>query len=169
MDKQLSLRDLKSYLIQHRQTTLEDLSLHFKQPPELMQTMLQHWVQKGKVVRIQISACQKGCCKGVKEIDIYRWTTEEMVNIPFINNCQARDMQLRLGDLKVGETGRVLGFNQGENVYRRKLLSMGLTPGTPFNVIRYAPLGDPIEIKVRGFSLSLRRNEAAALLVEREK
>jgi ferrous iron transport protein A len=43
---------------------------------------------------------------------------------------------------------------------------MGLTPGTEFTVIRVAPLGDPVEIQVRGFHLSLRQQEADALIVE---
>ena len=43
---------------------------------------------------------------------------------------------------------------------------MGLTKTTQFTVVRRAPLGDPIEIRVRGFSLSLRKNEADALLVQ---
>jgi ferrous iron transport protein A len=44
---------------------------------------------------------------------------------------------------------------------------MGLTPGTPFSITRFAPMGDPMEIKIRGFSLTLRRDEAAALLIEK--
>jgi ferrous iron transport protein A len=44
---------------------------------------------------------------------------------------------------------------------------MGLTPGTEFTVVRLAPLGDPIEIVVRGYSVSLRKNEAEMLQVER--
>jgi ferrous iron transport protein A len=43
---------------------------------------------------------------------------------------------------------------------------MGLTPGTEFTVIRVAPLGDPVEIRVRGFHLSLRKQEADTLIVE---
>jgi len=43
---------------------------------------------------------------------------------------------------------------------------MGLTPGTPITITRQAPMGDPIEIEVRGFKLSLRKGEAAALRVE---
>jgi ferrous iron transport protein A len=46
-------------------------------------------------------------------------------------------------------------------------MAMGLTTGTTFQIIRAAPLGDPIEIRVRGFSLSLRRAEAAIIEVER--
>ena len=72
-----------------------------------------------------------------------------------------------LGDMSVGDKGKVIGLAKGNKAYRKKLLAMGLTPGTEFSVIRYAPMGDPVEISVRGFSLSLRKDEAAALLVER--
>ena len=77
-------------------------------------------------------------------------------------------MSQKLQDLAVGDTGRVVGFGEGNKAYRRKLLSMGLTPGVEFSVTRYAPMGDPVEIRVRGFSLSLRKDEAEALLVERQ-
>jgi ferrous iron transport protein A len=73
---------------------------------------------------------------------------------------------IKLGDLAAGESGRVVGFDEGSKAYRRKLLVMGLTPGTEFTVARYAPMGDPVELRVRGFSLSLRKDEAAALRVE---
>jgi ferrous iron transport protein A len=73
-----------------------------------------------------------------------------------------------LSDLAVGDNGRVVGFGEGSKAYRRKLLAMGLTPGTAFSVTRYAPMGDPVEIRVRGFSLSLRKQEAAALIVEKQ-
>jgi ferrous iron transport protein A len=49
----------------------------------------------------------------------------------------------------------------------QRLMMMGLTPGTTFTVVRVAPLGDPIEIKLRGFNLSLRREEALGLWVTR--
>jgi ferrous iron transport protein A len=70
--------------------------------------------------------------------------------------------------MKTGETGRVAGFAKGTRAYRDKLLSMGLTRGTVFTVTRVAPLGDPVEINVRGFGLSLRRDEASAVTVEKE-
>jgi ferrous iron transport protein A len=69
-------------------------------------------------------------------------------------------------DLRVGDRARVLGFTEGGKAYRRKLLSMGLTPGVEIAVIRMAPMGDPVEIRVRGFALSLRKDEAEALQVE---
>ncbi len=72
-----------------------------------------------------------------------------------------------LGEMALGDKGKVAGLEKGNQGYRKKLLAMGLTPGTEFNVVRYAPMGDPVEINVRGFALSLRKDEAAALRVER--
>ena len=76
-------------------------------------------------------------------------------------------MTLNLRDMAVGETGKIVAFQKGNKSYRKKLLAMGLTPKTEFSIIRYAPLGDPVEIQVRGFALSLRKDEADALVVER--
>jgi len=73
-----------------------------------------------------------------------------------------------LGELSVGDQAVVSGFAQGAKEYRAKLLAMGLTKGIKLQVTRVAPLGDPLEISVRGFSLSLRRDEANAVLVEKE-
>lgn len=75
---------------------------------------------------------------------------------------------LTLSDLSPGEFGRILGFRGGgDKGYRLKLLAMGLTPDTPFAVIRRAPLGDPIQILVRDFYLSLRQHEVMQLEIER--
>ncbi|RNJ48091.1 Fe(2+) transporter permease subunit FeoB [Methylocystis hirsuta] len=76
-------------------------------------------------------------------------------------------MTTKLGDLKVGERGRVIGFERGDIGHRQKLLSMGLTPGGEFAVMRVAPLGEPVEVRVRDTSLSLRRDEVSDLLIER--
>ena len=73
---------------------------------------------------------------------------------------------MNLKEMRVGESGRVAGYSESGRGYRRKLLAMGLTPGTELNVTRVAPMGDPVEIRVRGFKLSLRRDEAAAVQVE---
>lgn len=72
----------------------------------------------------------------------------------------------RLQDLAVGSVASVVGYEAAARPYRRKLLAMGLTKGTEFTIVRRAPLGDPVEIRLRGFSLSLRKHEANALLVE---
>lgn len=77
-------------------------------------------------------------------------------------------MKITLGELKTGESGQVSAFLDAGSAYRRKLLAMGLTPGTRFTVSRVAPLGDPIQLQVRGFQLSVRRDEAAAVEVSVE-
>ena len=75
-----------------------------------------------------------------------------------------------LRDLQVNQKGKVARYeatdDASKKAYKKKLLAMGLTPGTEFTVTRVAPLGDPVEIFVRGFKLSLRKDEAAALVVE---
>ena len=72
-----------------------------------------------------------------------------------------------LQDLRPNDRARISGFAETGRAYRTKLLSMGLTPGAELTVKRIAPMGDPVEISVRGFSLSLRKAEADALLVEK--
>lgn len=72
-----------------------------------------------------------------------------------------------LNELAVGEVGKVVSYTQAARGYKGRLLSMGLTPGTEFTVTRVAPLADPIAITVRGFHLSLRRQEALGVMVER--
>lgn len=58
---------------------------------------------------------------------------------------------------------RILGYNECPRVVRKKLLDFGLTPGTEIEVLRVAPMGDPVEIKARGFLLSLRKTEFEVL------
>ena len=69
--------------------------------------------------------------------------------------------------LQPGDRALVAGFAGLPDAYRNRLLSMGMTPGTEFAVTRVAPLGDPVEIVLRGFRLSLRRQEAEGLLVNK--
>ncbi len=76
-------------------------------------------------------------------------------------------MSISLKTLAIGDQGKIIGFDKSGKAYRKRLLAMGLTPGTEFTVTRFAPLGDPVEIKIRGFSLTLRKNEAAILLIEK--
>jgi ferrous iron transport protein A len=69
-------------------------------------------------------------------------------------------------DLRAGDSARIARFNGLDVAYRNRLMSLGLTPGTLFQVQHIAPLGDPMEIRVRGFHLSLRREEAGDIEVE---
>ena len=72
---------------------------------------------------------------------------------------------LPLSSLQVGSTGTVTAINiPPEN--RGRLLEMGLLVGTPVELVRFAPLGDPVEIKVRGYNLSLRKHEAEQIWVQ---
>lgn len=73
---------------------------------------------------------------------------------------------MKFSDLKVGQTARVIAFAKGDGAYRQRLISMGILPGTEFTVSRVAPFGDPIEIQVRGFALSLRKDEAAVIEIK---
>ena len=65
-----------------------------------------------------------------------------------------------LSELSIGEKGRVLKVN-GEGAIRRRLFDMGVTPGADVYFRKKAPLGDPIEISIRGYELTLRKSEAA--------
>ena len=64
-----------------------------------------------------------------------------------------------LKEIKPGETVSVAAFN-GTGALRRRLMDMGITKGTKIVVRRVAPLGDPVEVTVRGYELSLRKTEA---------
>lgn len=69
-----------------------------------------------------------------------------------------------LREITVGGRAAVAGFDLPAESARR-LLEMGFTPGTVLEVIRFAPLGDPVEVRLRGYHLSLRRVDAAGILV----
>lgn len=74
---------------------------------------------------------------------------------------------LTLSDLSPGDRARILALGHGATGYRQRLMSMGLTPGVEIAITRVAPLGDPVEVKIRGFAMSLRKAEAALLSVEK--
>ncbi len=76
--------------------------------------------------------------------------------------------EIKLGNLKKGKRGRVLRItsnNPGSPV-KARLMSMGIVPGTEVKVEKMAPLGDPIDIVVKGYHLSLRKEEANQIIVE---
>ena len=67
--------------------------------------------------------------------------------------------------LDVGDEVRVQGYSCHSD-YTERLMRLGLIPGTRFTLQRRAPLGDPVEIRLRGYSLVLRPSEAACLVLE---
>jgi len=78
--------------------------------------------------------------------------------------------ELTLDRLAFGQEAVISKLLPESLPFRRKLLAMGITPGCQVSVVRVAPLGDPLEIKMRGFTLCLRRKEAASIaVVEVEK
>jgi len=72
---------------------------------------------------------------------------------------------LALADLGLRRRARILSVT-GAVPLRRRLLELGMLPGTPIEVMRVAPMGDPIEVRLRGYALSLRREDARAVTVE---
>jgi ferrous iron transport protein A len=69
-----------------------------------------------------------------------------------------------LSGYAVGQRGKIAGFDLPA-ARRQRLQEMGLTVGCPFEVVRFAPMGDPMELKVRGYHLSLRKEDAAGIRV----
>lgn len=70
-----------------------------------------------------------------------------------------------LSDLKARNKGKVRQVT-GQGQLKKKLLDMGVLPGSEFEVLRVAPLGDPFEIRIKGYNLSLRKEEASQVNVE---
>ncbi|MBQ7234029.1 MAG: ferrous iron transport protein A [Kiritimatiellae bacterium] len=70
-----------------------------------------------------------------------------------------------IGDMKIGEAAKVVRLD-GEGAVKRRIMDMGLTKGVQVTVRKVAPLGDPIELTVRGYELSIRKDEAAKVEVE---
>ena len=70
-----------------------------------------------------------------------------------------------LRQAKVGDTVRVVKLH-GEGALRRRIMDMGITKGVEIYVRKFAPLGDPIELKVRGYELSLRKADAEWIEIE---
>lgn len=68
-------------------------------------------------------------------------------------------------EVRIGETVRVVKLN-GEGAVKRRIMDMGITKGTEVYVRKTAPLGDPVEVTVRGYELSLRKADAEMIIVE---
>ncbi|HAT9743178.1 TPA: ferrous iron transport protein A [Legionella pneumophila] len=73
---------------------------------------------------------------------------------------------MQISGLKQGDKVRLVSFGATDMQYRRRLLSLGITCGVEFSVVRMAPLGCPVQIEVRGTFLTLRKDEASQLVLE---
>ena len=76
-------------------------------------------------------------------------------------------MLKKLDEFKIGETGLIKKV-EGEGRLRRRLFDMGVTPGATVYLRKKAPLGDPLEVTIRGYELTLRKSEAALVILEVE-
>ncbi|MBO7062524.1 MAG: ferrous iron transport protein A [Fibrobacter sp.] len=76
-------------------------------------------------------------------------------------------MTPKFSELKRGDKVIIVGYRTGDSQYKSKLLSMGLVRGVELRVLQVAPLGDPIEVAVLSYRLSLRKEEANVLMLER--
>lgn len=77
-------------------------------------------------------------------------------------------MTSKLNELMPSEGGSVVSIS-GDGALRQRLMALGFTPGAKLMVRKFAPLGDPIEIKFRSYSLSIRRQDAAQIIVEHQR
>ena len=77
-------------------------------------------------------------------------------------------MLKRLDEFKIGETGLIKKV-EGEGRLRRRLFDMGVTPGAKVYLRKKAPLGDPLEVTIRGYELTLRKSEAELVVLEVEE
>lgn len=91
-------------------------------------------------------SCNCGCGK----VSSKKWNTEP-----------------KFSELKKGDKVEIVGYGEGDARYKSKLLSMGLVRGVTLEVMQIAPLGDPIEVSVLNYRLSLRRAEADVLKLKR--
>ena len=73
---------------------------------------------------------------------------------------------MTISNLSPGMRARITGYEAGNRAYRGKLLALGLTRGTTIRLINAAPLGDPVQLEVRGCNVSVRKAEAAVVRVD---
>ncbi len=93
---------------------------------------------------------------------MYMWSLQS----EWQKKTEQEEIKLRtLRDVKVGETATVVKLH-GEGATKRRIMDMGLTKGVEVSVRKVAPLGDPVELTVRGYELSLRKADAEMVEVE---
>ena len=75
-------------------------------------------------------------------------------------------VQCHLSDLKKGQVGKVIGLHNENKALRRRLLDMGITNGVEVKVKKFAPLGDPVDIELRGYELCIRKVDMQNIDIE---
>ncbi len=87
-----------------------------------------------------------------------------MEDFPGKNENKYTNKIMTLADLPIGKRAKVVSVS-GDNAVSKRLMEMGVIPGVSVWVVKSAPFGDPIEIRVRGYSLAMRRSEADTIEV----
>lgn len=93
-----------------------------------------------------------------------KWTDRGCIIVENTNSYHLEiGYSMKLNDLKVGQVANIVNLNALTNEVRKKLMIMGVLPNTQVTLIRKAPMGDPLQIEVRGVSLAIRGQVAAAI------
>jgi len=85
-----------------------------------------------------------------------------------VTNRKELKMEVKLSEFKIGDEG-IIKIVNGEGKLRRRLFDMGVTPGAHVKLIKKAPLGDPLEVNIRNYELTLRKSEASLVIMEVNK
>ena len=105
--------------------------------------------------------CNTGSANMAKQIS----EIEKMMKDHIGQDAQKAEDMKTLKEIRIGDTVKVVKLH-GEGAIKRRIMDMGITKGVAIMVRKVAPLGDPIEINVRGYELSLRKNDAEMIEVE---
>ena len=172
--------------VQHRHDVLKRfLSEVLLVEPELAEAnacRLEHAVDRSVLERLAhfmdfVQRCPRGGSKWIhgyehscdpdKETETCERCMEIAIN-EYRNKHHTQSVEekaMTLAELKPGETGRIVRVGSVGSI-RRRIVDMGAVSGTNVTVVKVAPLGDPIEVKIKGYSLTLRKEEAEAITVE---
>jgi ferrous iron transport protein A len=82
------------------------------------------------------------------------------------NNKHQIGEHIKLSELKKGQKGKVIFLNTEDKALRRRLLDMGITEGVQIKIKKIAPLGDPIDLELRGYHLCLRKKDMSFIDIE---
>jgi len=171
------------------QSFLKDVLLLDPETAERNACKLEHSIEKKALDRLMnyadfVQTCPRGGTKWIRGFEYFCHEGQPKENCEnCIESClenyrarkgeqndlthnQEENKVMSLKDIKPGSSANVRRITHaGKN--RRRLIDMGLVPGTHVEVVKVAPLGDPIEIKAKGYNLSLRKEEAAAIEVKK--
>lgn len=153
-------------------TTLADVSLNqVVQVDEMkLENDLKHRLQDlGMIVGSKVAVVNQSGDNGIILLHNTRLALSQSLLKQILVKDLTEDQEtwVSLDQLSAGEQGVVVNVH-GTGAVKRHLMDMGLTKGTQVKVVKLAPLGDPIELRVRGYELSLRKNESEMVVVSKE-